>query len=88
MHEPPTTWIEVSRSGARKAAEEHALVLEARGIPSGTATAGAETVVIVRLEDAARARAEIEKYIGENRGWPPLPEAPRSIWPGVPAAAA
>jgi rhomboid protease GluP len=83
-----TTWIEVSRSGTRRRAEEHALVLEALDIPSGIANAGGEFVIIVRLEDAVRARAEIDKFDRENLGWPPPSEPPQpSIWRGVNAAA-
>lgn len=83
-----TTWIEVSRSGTRGAAEEHALVLEALDIPSGIANAGGEFVIVVRLEDAPRARAELEKFDRENQGWPPRPQPPQpSIWRGVNAAA-
>jgi membrane associated rhomboid family serine protease len=86
LDDKTTTWIEVSRSGTRKAAEEHALVLEAQDIPSGLAVAGGEYVVIVRLDDAARARAEIDKFVRENQGWPPRPEASPPIWRGVNAA--
>ena len=86
MDDKTTTWIEVSRSGTRKAAEEHALVLEAQDIPSGLAAAGGGYVVIVRLEDADRARAEIDKFVRENQGWPPRPETSPPIWRGVNAA--
>ena len=70
MNGTPATWTEVSRSRTRKAAEDHALVLEAQGIVSGIAMAFGEHVVLVRVEDAARARAELEKYVRENQDWP------------------
>jgi len=66
-----TTWTEVSRSQARKTAEDHALVLEARGIASGVVTVFGQHVVLVGVADAARARAELEKYVRENQDWPP-----------------
>ena len=75
MTDAETTWVEVSRSGARKSAEDHALVLEARGIASGLAVALGQYVVLVRVADADRARAELEKYVRENQDWPEQHEA-------------
>jgi membrane associated rhomboid family serine protease len=75
VNETVTTWVEVSRSGTRKTAEDHALVLEARGIASGLAMAAGEHVVLVRAADADRARAELAKYVRENQDWPPRDEA-------------
>ena len=74
MNETPATWIEVSRSGARKTADDHALVLETQGIASGMAVTFGQHVVLVRVEDAVRARAELEKYVRENQDWPPREE--------------
>ncbi len=70
MNDTTTTWTEVSRSGARKTADDHALVLEARGIASGVVTALGQHVVLVGAADAVRARAELEKYVRENQDWP------------------
>jgi membrane associated rhomboid family serine protease len=82
------TWIEVSRSEARATVEDHALVLEARGIPSGMATAFGQHVLVVRLEDADRARGELERYVRENPDRPSGEEPPLPIWPSVGAALA
>jgi membrane associated rhomboid family serine protease len=70
----PESWIEVSRSPLRKTVEDHALVLEATGIPSGIAVAFGQYVLLARAEDAIRARAELDKYVRENRDWPPQVE--------------
>jgi rhomboid protease GluP len=84
--ETPATWIEVSRSGARKTIEEHALVLEARGIASGTAVTFGQHILLVRVEDAARARVELDKYVRENRSLPPRDEPQQPIRWSVAAA--
>ena len=76
MNETPATWIEVSRSEARKTAEDHALVLEAQGIASGMAVTAGQQVVLVRVEEAARARAELDKYVRENQNTPQREETP------------
>jgi membrane associated rhomboid family serine protease len=86
VNETPATWIEVSRSGARKTADDHALVLEAQGIASGVAVAFGQHVVLVRVEDAVRARAELEKYVRENQDWPPREETQPPIRWSVGAA--
>jgi len=65
-----TTWTEVSRAAARPAADELALVLEALGIPVGHATANGQHVLLVPVEHAERARAELDKYAQENRERP------------------
>jgi membrane associated rhomboid family serine protease len=83
---PHTAWIEVSRSTARKTIQEHGLVLQAVGVVSGMVYAEGEHVLIVRAEDFERARAEIDKYVRENSGWPPREEAPPVISQGVNAA--
>lgn len=61
-------------------------MLQAVGVASGTVQNEGQHVLIVRLEDAERARAEIEKYTRENQGWPPREEAPPMISQGVNAA--
>ena len=70
MSEAGTTWIEVSRSSERKTAEDHALVLEARGIASGVVLALDQHVVLVRVTDADRARTELANYLRENQERP------------------
>jgi rhomboid protease GluP len=85
IHEP-ATWVEVSRSTARKTIEDHALVLEARGIASGIALALGQHVLLVRLADAGNARAELEKYSRENRPLESRYEAPQPIERSVGAA--
>jgi membrane associated rhomboid family serine protease len=79
VHEPPATWIEVSRSETRKTIDDHALVLEARGIASGTAVAFGRHILLARVEDAERARAELDKYVRENQNTPPREETPQPI---------
>ena len=83
---PQLTWIEVSRSAAQEAVQEHALVLQAVGIPAVTAYGGGQHVLLVRLADAERARAELSKFVGENRGWPPRPAVPEPVSMGIAAA--
>jgi membrane associated rhomboid family serine protease len=54
-------------------------VLEALGIPNGNATAQGEYVVLVPAEDAARARAELDRYVRENRDRPLRDDAPSTM---------
>lgn len=72
--DPPHAWVEVGRWPTAARADEFALVLQARGIRSAVATTEAEFgnqhQLIVRLEDAERARDELSTFSGENRGWP------------------
>jgi membrane associated rhomboid family serine protease len=84
--EPPATWIEVSRSETRKTIDDHALVLEARGIASGTAVAFGRHILLARVEDAERARVELEKYVRENRDVTPREAAPQALSWSVAAA--
>ena len=81
-----TTWTEVSRASTRKASDEHALVLEALGIPTGHAAANGQHVLLVPLEDAERARTELDKYVRENRVRPVQDETPLPIEWGAGAA--
>jgi len=74
-----TTWTEVSRSATRPEADEHALVLEALGIPTGHAAANGQHVLLVPIEEAERARAELDKYTRENRARPVQDETPLPI---------
>jgi rhomboid protease GluP len=86
VSEAGPTWIEVSRQSARKTAEDHALVLEARGIASGVVTALDQHVVLVRLVDAERARTELASYLRENLERPALDEPPPELTRSVGAA--
>jgi len=86
VNETPATWIEVSRSETRKTIDDHALVLEARGIASGTAIAFGRHILLARVEDAERARAELEKYVRENRDTAPREAAPQPLQWSVAAA--
>lgn len=81
-----TAWTEASRSASRKTADEHALVLEALGIPSGHAHAFGLHVVLVPVEDAERARAELAKYVQENREAPQPEVAAPALHTSVGAA--
>ena len=80
------TWIEVSRSPARRGARDHALVLTAMGIPHAIAEQEGTFLVLVPSRDGARASDEIARYDRENRGWPPREEALVPVSDGVPAA--
>jgi membrane associated rhomboid family serine protease len=86
VSETPATWIEVSRAPERKTIDDHALVLEARGIASGTAFAFGQQILLVRVDDAARARAELDKYVRENQSAPPRDEPPQAIRWSIAAA--
>ncbi len=72
----------------RKTVDDHALVLEARGIDSGLATASGQLVLLVRVEDAARARAELDKYVRENQFAAQREETPQPILWSVTSALA
>jgi membrane associated rhomboid family serine protease len=87
MHETPATWIEISRAGDRRTAEDHALVLEARGIASGIAVALGQHIVLAPVEDAEKARAEIDKYVRENQLWSQRDQVPETLERSVAAAA-
>ncbi len=86
MNEAPATWIAISHAGSRKTIEDHALVLEARGIASAIAVDRAHQVLLVRVEDAERARAELYRYLSENQGVRPMDDAPQPIERSVVAA--
>jgi membrane associated rhomboid family serine protease len=86
LDEPQPTWTEVSRTADRRKSREHALVLQAMGIPHGTMPAEGLFLLLVRSDDAERAREQIERYDRENVGWPPREEAPATISDGVRAA--
>lgn len=80
------TWIEVSRSPARRPARDHALVLTAMGIPHAIAESDGAFLVLVQSSDGSRASEELARYDRENRGWPPREEALVPVSDGVPAA--
>jgi membrane associated rhomboid family serine protease len=86
VNETPATWIEVSRAEDRKTIDDHALVLEARGIASGTAFAFGKHILLARVAEAERARAELEKYVRENRDQTPGGDTPQPIRWSVAAA--
>ena len=86
MNDAPATWIAISHAGSRKTIEDHALVLEARGITSAIAVDRASQVLLVRVEDAERARAELYRYLRENQSIGPSDDAPQPIERSVAAA--
>ena len=88
MDEPQPTWTEVSRTADRRKCREHELVLQAMGIPYGTIPAEGALLLLVRSEDGARARAQIDRYVRENADWPPREEAPLAISDGIQATIA
>jgi len=86
VNDAPATWIAISHAGSRKTIEDHALVLEARGITSAIAVDRASQVLLVRVEDAERARAELYRYLRENQSIGPSDDAPQPIERSVAAA--
>lgn len=86
MDEPQSIWVEVARDVDPRKSREHALVLQAMGIPHGTIGSEGAQILVVRGEHAERARSEIERYDRENASWPPREEAPLAISDGIQAA--
>jgi membrane associated rhomboid family serine protease len=86
VSERPVTWVEIASPPTADAASELGLLLEAVGIPCGVVRASGAHALVVRLEDADRARGEVAKYTAENRGWPPRAAAPELVSRGVSAA--
>ena len=54
-------------------------MLDALGIPNGIAIASGQHVVVVHVEDAARARAELLRFAGENQDRPTVEETAASL---------
>ncbi len=88
--EPPlsTSWVEISRAPSRKTIEDHALVLDALGIPWGIGAADGQHVLVVPAEDSDRAVLELFRYVRENVEAPSLEQTPRPLTRSVGAAAA
>jgi len=86
VNDAPATWIAISHAESRRTIEDHALVLEALGIPSAMAVDRAHQVLLVRTEDAERARAELYRYLRENQSVGPSDETPHPIERSVAAA--
>jgi len=86
VNDAPATWIAISHAESRKTIEDHALVLEARGIASAIAVDRTYQVLLVRVEDAERARAELYRYLRENQGVGPSDDTPQPIERSVAAA--
>jgi membrane associated rhomboid family serine protease len=88
MNGDPAAMVAVFRSRFGRLAREHALVLEAVGIPHATAQMGGEHVVAVPGELAERAARELAQYEHENRGWRRPEELPLALSEGWPAVVA
>lgn len=86
VSDPQSSWFEVSRSREHRKAREHGLVLQSVGIQTGLMQAEGQWIVLARLEDAERGRAEIARYERENVGWPPRETHPAPISQGLYAA--
>ncbi len=71
MNESPTPWVEIARAGDRRKCQELALVLQATGLPHATAQHFQAWILLVPEPMVERAREELARYEGENRGWPP-----------------
>lgn len=78
----------MSRTADRRRSQHHALVLTAIGIESGSMVVDGEWIVLARMADADRARAEIARHDEENRGWPPRETHPVPVSQGLYAALA
>ena len=65
----------IYRSGIKKECLTRALVLEAAGIGCEAHAKAGECTLVVAPSDAARARAELDAYARENRGWPTVAAA-------------
>ncbi len=63
---PTASWVEVSRQESRRPVEDHALVLQAIGITSVVTQADEGYALLVRAEEADRARIELIRYLREN----------------------
>ena len=87
MDKPQLTWIAISHAAERKTIEDHALVLEARGIGNAIAVDRGYHVLLVRFEDVEQARAELYRYDRENDGAPPGEDAPQPLERSIVAAA-
>lgn len=88
MNGEPPTLVAVFRSRLGRRAREHALVLEAVGIPSLIAQQAGEHVVAVDSGLAERAASELAEYSRENRGWRRPEELPIALGEGWPAVVA
>ena len=86
VDDPQSIWIEVARDADPRKSREHALVLQAVGIRHGVIGSEGAQILVVRGEDAARSRSEIERYDRENVSWPPREEVPLPISDGIRAA--
>jgi membrane associated rhomboid family serine protease len=72
----PWQWVEIFRSPTKKAANEHALVLQARELPHQILFVEGSFLLLVPAAQAARARSELFHYDTENVGWPPREVVP------------
>ena len=70
---------EVARSPHRRRIRDQGLVLMAMGIGHEAVNLGAETALVVALDDAPRALEELEAYDRENRAWPAPEELPEVL---------
>ncbi len=83
----PWELVEIFRSSDRKAVNEHALVLQARGLAHQIVQGGGGYHLLVPSGQVEVARAELFRYDEENVGWPPREEAPPVRSRGYVAAA-
>jgi len=64
-------YVVVLRTRAAQVAREHALVLQATGVPHVRVQEAGHHVLAVEPRHEDRARLELERYARENVGWPP-----------------
>ena len=79
---PAGTPVEIARTARRRKLHDWQLVLFAANIPHLAQDSGAEGVLLVPVEQAVRARRELEQYEHENRGWPRADELPEVLTAG------
>jgi membrane associated rhomboid family serine protease len=80
--------VEIFRSPKKKAANEHALVLSARGLAHQVVFLEGNFRLLVPSLQAGAARAELFHYETENEGWPPREVPPPMRSRGLAAALA
>lgn len=83
---PAPTGAIVGRWPTEARADQFSLVLQAVGISSAVVPmddAGSGYALIVHAENVDRAREELDKFIRENRGWPPRAHVPAPMTMGL-----
>jgi membrane associated rhomboid family serine protease len=80
---PPNAWLEVARSADSRAVRHWALVLQSLGVPHAVSQQPGTHLLLVPVDRAAQASAELRRYEQENRGWPPREVLPKPNSDGI-----